>query len=209
VTTRGIPPYDGHVAAAWLVGLSYLLGTFPTAVIVARLAGYDPTTEGSGNPGASNVYRLAGFRSGLAVFAGDAAKGALATGVGRAAGGPELALACGLAAVLGHVFPVFSRFRGGRGVATAAGTVAVLEPLIPLPFGALWILIARLTGKASLASLVVMGGVPVAVVALDRPAWERAGMGALAAVVVARHTDNLVRLIRGEEPSLPATGAPR
>jgi glycerol-3-phosphate acyltransferase PlsY len=153
------------------------------------------------------VYRLAGLRAGIAVFAGDAAKGAIATAAGRAAGGPELALACGLAAVVGHCFPVFRRFRGGRGVATAAGTIAMLEPLVALPFVALWIAIARLTGKASLASLAVMSGVPVAVFVLDRPRWEQVGVGALAAVVVARHAGNLVRLARGEEPELQPTAS--
>ncbi len=205
MTAECIPPYDGYVATAGLLAISYLLGTFPTALIVARLAGHDPTAEGSGNPGASNVYRLAGLRAGLAVFVGDAAKGAIATAVGRAAGGPELALACGLAAVLGHCFPVFRRFRGGRGVATAAGTIAVLEPLVAIPFVAVWMLLARLTGKASLASLVVIGGVPVAVFALDRPGWERAGVAALSGIVVARHAGNLVRLARGEEPELQAS----
>src|SRR4051812_1992449 len=192
----------GPVGVGGLIALSYVLGTFPTALIVARLAGHDPTAEGSGNPGASNVYRLAGLRAGLAVFVGDAAKGALATGVGRSAGGPELAMACGLAAVLGHVFPVFRRFRGGRGVATATGTVAVMEPGVALPFVGIWLLIAKLSGKASLASLAVIGGAPVAVFALRRPAWERAGMSALAAVVVARHAENLVRLARRQEPEL-------
>jgi len=198
-----IPPYDGLMGAgAGLVAVSYLLGTFPTALIVARLAGHDPTREGSGNPGASNVYRLAGTKAGLAVFGGDAAKGAAASAIGKAAGGPPLALACGLAAVLGHVFPVFRNFRGGRGVATAAGTVAVLEPLVAAPFVAVWLLVARLTGKASVASLVVIGATPVVVFALDRPAWEKLGMGALAAVVVARHAGNLVRLASGDEPGL-------
>jgi glycerol-3-phosphate acyltransferase PlsY len=171
---------------------------------VARLAGHDPTAEGSGNPGASNVYRVAGLRAGLAVFAGDAAKGTVAAAAGRAAGGPEMALACGLAAVLGHCFPAFRRFRGGRGVATAAGTIAVLEPVVALPFVLLWIAVARLTGKASLASIAVIGGVPVAVFALDRPAWERAGVTALSAIVVARHAGNLVRLAQGDEPELQA-----
>ncbi|TMK86774.1 MAG: hypothetical protein E6G57_11795, partial [Actinobacteria bacterium] len=190
-----IPPYDGPMGAgAGLVALSYLLGTFPTALIVARLAGHDPTREGSGNPGASNVYRLAGTKA--------AAKGAAASAIGKAAAGPPLALACGLAAVLGHVFPVFRNFRGGRGVATAAGTVAVLEPLVAAPFVAVWVLVARLTGKASVASLVVIGATPVVVFALDRPAWEKLGMGALAAVVVARHAGNLVRLASGDEPGL-------
>src|SRR6266480_4744077 len=110
-TVRAIPSYHGlmGVGVGGLLALSYLLGTFPTALIVARLTGHDPTTEGSGNPGASNVYRLAGAKAGLAVFLGDAAKGAAATSMGRAIGGPRLALACGLAAVVGHVFPVFRR----------------------------------------------------------------------------------------------------
>ena len=87
-------------------------------------------------------------------------------------------------------------------MATAAGTVAVLEPVVALPFVVAWLLVARLTGKASLASLVVIVGVPVAVFALDRQGWERAGMGALAVLVVARHAGNLVRLARGQEPTL-------
>src|SRR4051794_19080970 len=204
MTAERIPPYDGSVATVGLLALSYLLGTFPTALIVARLAGHDPTAEGSGNPGASNVYRLAGLRAGVAVFAGDAAKGAVAAAAGRAAGGPEVALACGVAAVLGHCFPVFRRFKGGRGVATAAGTVAVLEPLVALPFVVLWIALAGFSGKASLASLAVIGGIPVFVFALARPAWERAGMTALSAIVIARHAGNLVRLARGDEPELQA-----
>ena len=184
------------------LAFSYALGTFPTALIVARLAGHDPTAEGSGNPGASNVYRLAGPGAGAAVFAGDAAKGAVAAAAGRAAGGPSLAMACGLAAVVGHVFPAFRRFRGGRGVATAAGVVTVLEPILALPFAALWMTLARVTGKASVASVAVVGGIPAAVVVLGRPRWERVGMAALAALVLARHGGNLVRLARGEEPTL-------
>src|SRR5437868_3349444 len=90
------------VGVGGLLALSYLLGTFPTALIVARLTGHDPTTEGSGNPGASNVYRLAGAKAGLAVFLGDAAKGAAATAIGRAAGGPPLALARGDEPALDH-----------------------------------------------------------------------------------------------------------
>jgi len=204
MTARGIPPYHGPVGVgfAGLVAFSYLLGTFPTALLVARLSGHDPTKEGSGNPGASNVYRLAGARAGLTVFLGDAAKGAAATGIGRAAGGPPLALACGLAAVLGHVFPLFRGFRGGRGVATAAGTVAVLEPLVAVPFVIVWLLVARISGKASVASLVVIGATPVVVFVLDRPGWEKAGIVGLAAVVVGRHAGNLVRLAKGEEPEL-------
>jgi len=196
-------PYDGAVDMVVLCG-SYLLGTFPTAALVARLTGHDPTAEGSGNPGASNVYRVAGAKAGMIVFLGDVAKGALATSAGRAAGGPRLGLAAGLAAVVGHVFPAFRRFRGGRGVATAGGTVLVLEPRLALPFVIAWVAVARLTGKASLASLLVIGSVPMATAALRRPRWEVAGFSALAALVLARHGDNLERLLRGEELPLRA-----
>ena len=200
---RATLPYDGAVDVVVLFG-SYVLGTFPTALLVARLTGHDPIAEGSGNPGASNVYRVAGARAGAVVFLGDVAKGALAAGAGRAAGGPRLGLAAGLAAVVGHVFPAFRRFRGGRGVATAGGTVLVLEPRFAVPTAAAWVAVARLTGKASLASLLVTSGVPVATAALGRPRWEVAGFGALGALVLARHGDNLARLIRGEELPLRA-----
>jgi glycerol-3-phosphate acyltransferase PlsY len=140
----------------------------------------------------------------MIVFLGDVAKGALATSAGRAAGGPRLGLAAGLAAVLGHVFPAFRRFRGGRGVATAAGTVLVLEPRLAVPFVGAWVGVARLTGKASLASVLAISGVPMATAALRRPRWEVAGFSALAALVLVRHGDNLVRLLRGEELPLRA-----
>ena len=87
-------------------------------------------------------------------------------------------------------------------MATAAGVVTVLEPILALPFAALWMTLARVTGKASVASVAVVGGIPAAVVVLGRPRWERVGMAALAALVLARHGGNLVRLARGEEPTL-------
>src|SRR5207249_3926010 len=116
-------------ADALLAVPAYFLGTFPAAQVVSQRAGRDPTREGSRNPGASNVYRLAGRRAGLAVFAGDLAKGLVAAGVGLAVGGRPLGMLCGAAAVLGHVFPVTRGFRGGRGVATAGGLALVLFPL--------------------------------------------------------------------------------
>src|SRR4051794_404859 len=112
--------------AVVLVALAYFAGTFPTAALATRRTGHDPAQEGSGNPGASNVYRLAGRRAGAIVFGGDLLKGALAALAGLAAGGRALGLACGIAAVIGHIFPVTRRFRGGKGVATAAGMAVVL-----------------------------------------------------------------------------------
>jgi len=181
---------------------AYLLGTFPSAHLVARRAGHDPTAEGSGNPGASNVYRIAGRRAGAAVFASDLAKGLAATGVGLAVDGRDLALVMGAAAVVGHTFPATRSFRGGKGVATAAGMAIVLFPLVSLGLAGLWAAVAKGAGKASLASLVTAVGLPAGVAATGRPAWEVGGAAALSALVVLRHRANIGRLLRNEERSL-------
>ena len=185
-----------------MVVAGYLLGTAPTALLVARRHGRDPTREGSGNPGASNVYRTAGAKAGALVFAGDALKGVVATALGLAVDGRLLALAAGGAAVVGHVFPVMRRLRGGKGVATACGVVAVLFPLVAAVGGALWALVAKATGKASLASIVLAVLLPVGALVTDRPIAEVVGVAAIAALVVVRHASNIERLVRGDERSL-------
>ena len=186
-----------------LVAPAYVLGTFPTAQLVARRAGRDPTAEGSGNPGATNVYRLAGRRAGAAVLAGDFAKGALATAAGLRVGGRDLAMATGGAAVLGHIFPITRGFRGGKGVATAAGLAVVLHPMVSAVLAAVWVAVAKGAGKSSLASLAAAGGLPLGVAAAGRPRWEVLAAAALSAVVAVRHRANIGRLLRNEERSLP------
>jgi len=186
------------VVAAVLLVLSYLLGTFPTARLVAGRA----IEGGSGNPGASNAFRVAGARAGIAVFAGDLAKGVLATAIGHAAQGRPLAFACGAAAVVGHCFPVTRRFKGGKGVATAAGTALVLFPVPALVAAAAWGAIAKATHKASVASVIAILVIPAGAAIERRPAWELAALAAVALLVVARHAPNLKRLARGEEQSL-------
>lgn len=189
-------------AAVALVAAAYFLGTFPTAALVARAHGRDVTSEGSGNPGATNVYRLAGRRAGLLVFAGDFLKGVVATGAGLVLDGRNLALACGAAAVVGHCFPVTRRFKGGKGVATGAGFTLVVEPLIGMAVVPVWLLVAKGARKASVASLVVAIGIPTAVLVLRGFSTETAVVGGIALLVVGRHADNLARLMRGEERSL-------
>lgn len=193
---------DPAAAAVPAVPIAYLVGTFPTAQLVATAHGHDPTREGSHNPGASNVYRLAGARAGAEVFAGDFVKGLFAAGLGGLLGGRPVALACGVAAVLGHMFPVTRGWRGGRGVATAGGMSLALWPG-PAAIAALsWLLIARITKKASIASLVIAVLVPATVALGRRPGWEIVGVSGVALLVVARHADNLRRLWRGDEASL-------
>lgn len=185
-----------------LVVPAYLLGTFPTAILVGRRAGLDPTREGSGNPGASNAYRTMGRRAGALVLGGDLMKGAVAAGLGLAASGRPVAVACGLAAVVGHVFPVTRGFQGGKGVATAAGMTLVLLPVVAVLLAVVWALVAKVSGTASLASIVIAAGLPVAAAVGGRPALEVAAFAACGLFVVARHHSNIDRLLRGEERTL-------
>jgi glycerol-3-phosphate acyltransferase PlsY len=159
--------------------------------------------EGSGTPGASNVYRLAGRRAGAAVLAGDLVKGLASTGAGLALDGRPLALACGAAAVIGHCFPVQRRFKGGKGVATGAGMSIVLFPLIAAVCAAAWLATAKVTGKASLGSLGATIVLVAGVVLTRRPAWEIVGVAGVVLLILFRHRSNLARLARGEERSLP------
>jgi len=187
---------------ALLVPVAYLLGTFPSADLVARRQGVDVRAAGSGNPGASNAFRLLGWKAGALVFGLDAAKGALAALAGLLVEGRAGALVLGGAAIVGHMLPATRRFRGGRGVATAAGVLIVLYPLLVAGSVVAWFVIARATHKASVASVVVAIGVPVAAALTGVAWWEVVVLAALALLVVVRHTANLRRLVRGEELGL-------
>lgn len=178
---------------------AYFLGTFPSALLVARVGGRDVLNEGSGNPGASNVARLMGWKAGLIVLAADFGKGAIASGVGLAVAGRGGAFALGIAAVIGHMFPVTRRFRGGKGVATAGGMLIVLYPIIVLVLAAVWFLVARVLKLASVGSLLCAVLFPILVAVAGYGAVETAVIAALALVVIARHASNLRRLFGGRE----------
>lgn len=186
-------------AALALVPVAYLVGTFPTAQLVARARGHDITREGSGNPGASNVYRVLGRGPGAVVFAGDIAKGALPALAGLVLWGHAGAYALGVAAVLGHVYPATRRFRGGRGVATAGGMAFVLYPLVSLGLLVVFGVVSRWTHRASVASITISVALPPLVWATGEDGWEVAVVAGLATLVLARHSANLRRLVHGEE----------
>jgi len=192
---------NGEVIAL-LVPLAYLLGTFPSAAIVARRKGVDVTAEGSGNPGASNAFRLLGWKAGALVFFLDALKGAAATFAGLAIDGHRGAYVLGFAALLGHVFPLTRHFKGGRGVATGAGMMIVLFPLLTIAMGVLWFVLVRVTGKASVASVTTAIAFPISVALAGHPAGDVAVISIMAGIVVLRHLSNLRRLVRGEELGL-------
>jgi glycerol-3-phosphate acyltransferase PlsY len=184
------------------VPLAWLLGTFPSAQLVARAHGHDITREGSGNPGASNVARMLGWRAGALVLLCDFAKGAIAAGAGMVIGGRAGAFALGVAAIVGHTFPLYRK--GGKGIATGGGALVVLFPQIVLGLAVVWVVVARLLHKASLASLLCTVLFPVAVVALHYDEWEIIVIAVLAVLVLARHAGNIRRLLRRQEFDLGA-----
>ncbi|MEM8747810.1 MAG: glycerol-3-phosphate acyltransferase [Actinomycetota bacterium] len=195
------------VGSVALICAAYLIGTFPSAVLVARANGVDISTVGSGNPGASNVTRVLGWRKGLWVYVLDAAKGALAPGVALALDGRPLAYWCGAAAIVGHMFPAFRRFRGGKGVATGSGVLAVLHPLIAVAAAPTWWILSRVTGKAAIGSIVVVALIPLGLALFDRPAWEYGGIIGICALILAKHAGNVSRLLRREEHSLSSSSS--
>ncbi len=193
------------LVVALCVPLAWLLGTFPSAQIVARAHGRDVLKEGSGNPGASNVARLLGWRAGALVLLCDFAKGAIAAGAGYAIGGRPGAFALGVAAIVGHTFPLYRK--GGKGIATGAGALIVLYPLIVLGLAVVWVVVARVLHKASLASLLCTVLFPVAVIAMRYDTWEIVIIAALAVLVIGRHLGNIRRLLRRQENDLGASSS--
>ncbi len=187
-------------AALYALG-GYLAGSIPFAVIVSRaLRLPDPRTYGSRNIGATNVLRSGHRFAALATLAGDAGKGWAAVLAARALDVTDDVLAMvAFAAFIGHVFPVWLRLRGGKGVATAAGVLIALDWRLGLAVLAVWLTIAAATRYSSLAAIVAALAAPFA-------AWYLLGAGpvlaavvAMAVVLVARHRANIVKLVRGEE----------
>ncbi len=179
---------------------SYLAGSVPFGLLVARLAaGKDVRTVGSGNIGATNVARAAGRAAAAITLLLDALKGLLPAAIaGRTLAEPWAPAACGVAAVIGHCYPVWLRFRGGKGVATGFGVALALAPLSAACGAAVWVLLYKLVRISSVGSL---AGVATAllVAAATGPRWSIAGLAAIAGIVLVRHRANLKRLLRREE----------
>lgn len=190
-----------------LVIFAYLIGSIPVGVILGRLKGVDPRKTGSGNIGATNVMRAAGKKLGIITLLCDAAKGYLPVALAVALDVPEYVIALvGLMAFLGHVFPVFLRFRGGKGVATALGVYLGISPVtIFLAFVA-FIVIFAIWRYVSLASIIGAVVVPIGLYLVKAPC-AFVGMASLITLfVILRHKDNISRLIKGTENKLSFSG---
>jgi glycerol-3-phosphate acyltransferase PlsY len=187
------------------VALSYLLGSLPWGVLLVRATkGVDLRTVGSGNIGATNAMRAAGRPLGLLVFALDFAKGwaAIALCARLVAGAPAdswTAVACGAAAVLGHCFPAWLRFRGGKGVATACGALVAIHPGIFLAGGALWLVAVALFRMVSLGSILMGLAFPAAAWILTREEEPTVAAALLALLILVRHRSNMARIVAGTE----------
>lgn len=188
--------------------VSYFLGTFPSALIVAKRGGVDVTAAGSGNPGTSNVVRLLGWKYGLVVFVADVLKGSASVGLAWLVMNTQadalrvsyLAYACGYAAVIGHTFPITRKFVGGKGVATGGGVMFVLYPVMSLILCTSWFVLRKSTGKSSVASLIITVAVPVYVaIWRNDNMWELAASVGLVGMIIIRHLPNIRRLKTHEE----------
>jgi len=180
--------------------LAYLVGSVPFAFLLARRHGVDLRHAGSGNVGATNVLRTAGVSSGVMAMSLDAMKGALAVMVAeRLTAGPATPVAAGLASIIGHVYPVWLGFRGGKGVATAAGVFAILAPMALAIAGSVFLLAVWVTRYISVGSLAGAVTLAVAASAETLPAAVVAGAIIAALIIVHRHRGNLARLHAGTE----------
>jgi glycerol-3-phosphate acyltransferase PlsY len=208
------------VILLFIVG-AFIIGSIPSGAIVASLRGVNLRTVGSGNIGATNVLRAMGKGAALATFLGDLLKGAAPIWLARAIV-PDMGLqlsetamasmgfmitdprtafetALGLAAILGHNYSIFLRFRGGKGVATSLGVLLALSPHVALLTATIWLFSLSFWGYSSLSALVAFGALPMSFLMID-PSPEKIVFGVIAALLVfIRHTANIRRLIQGTE----------
>lgn len=192
--------------------LGYLIGSISFAVVVSRLMGLDdPRKYGSGNPGATNVLRSGNKLAALLTLVGDALKGAVAVLIARALA-PTLGLdfldvmLAGVAAFFGHLYPVFHRFVGGKGVATAAGVLIALSPVVGLATVATWLIIAFFFRYSSLAALVAAIFAPTFWLYLFGPGPAVWPVLAMSALLIWRHRSNIAKLLRGQESRIGDKG---
>jgi len=191
--------------------LAYLIGSLPFAVLVSRVMGLqDPRRYGSGNPGATNVLRSGNKAAAALTLLGDAGKGWGAVWLAQAGRGGEAIIAlAALAVFLGHVYPVFLRFKGGKGVATALGVLVALQPWLGLATALTWLIVAGFLRYSSLAAMVAAVFAVVFYVFGSGVAWRGSGpvgvaIGVISLLVIYRHRANLARLLQGTEPRIGA-----
>ena len=180
---------------------AYLLGSIPFAMVASRIFGLaDPRSYGSGNPGATNVLRSGNKKAALVTLVGDALKGWAAVFVARQLDFSDAVVGLvALAVFFGHLFPIFLKFRGGKGVATAIGVLLALDPLLGLAAIATWLFIAFAFRYSSLAAIVAAALAPVYSLLMHGANAQIVVVGILAMALIGKHWQNLQRLLAGQE----------
>ena len=192
-----------------IVVFSYLVGSISTAVLVSRLMALpDPRTGGSGNPGATNVLRLGGKKAGALTLLGDVLKGVLPVLIAKQVSDSDAVVAgAAVAAFLGHLYPVFLSFKGGKGAATALGVVAALSWPVGLAISATWLLVAAVSRYSSLASILAALTAPLYATWMGQSIAVVLGMIAMSALLIMRHQANIARLVAGNESKIGASSS--
>jgi len=197
------------VTQVLVVLVAYLLGSIPFAYLAGRTRSIDIRTVGSKNVGASNVFRELGKGIGVMVMALDIAKGLLAVVIANSETSSPWPLIAAAAAIVGHVFPVWLGFKGGKGVAVAGGAMIGLVPLPAVTVVILWVIVVGVTRYVSVGSIVAAAVFPFLVLGFGAP-WPTVVFAFLAAImVIVRHRGNVQRLLRGEEHRLDFSRSPR
>lgn len=191
-----------------LVVIAYLLGSVPTGYILGSLAGVDVRKAGSGNVGATNVARVVSKRHGVFTLIADVAKGFVPVIIALNLNFSPLATACvGIAAFLGHLYSVFLRFKGGKGVATALGVFLALAPWATLVLIMIFAAVLLATRAVSLSSMVAAAAAPLVLWLSSHPPIYLWMSFLIAAMIILRHRENIQRLLSGTEPKLGAANS--
>ena len=195
----------------WLLAGSYLLGSIPVGYLVGRLFGLDVRQQGSGNIGATNVLRTIGKGPAAATLLLDIGKGFLPVILGRKILflTPAWTIAVGLTAVIGHTFPIFLRFKGGKGVATGFGVLIGLSPLTALYIFGVWLVVFAMSRIVSLSSLSAAVALPILIWHLTNQEVAYLGFSCLVTFLVfLTHRTNIRRLLSGKEPKIKSPSIP-
>lgn len=180
--------------------LSYFIGNISPAILIGKMAGIDIRNQGSGNAGSTNVLRVLGKKAAAATFVIDVLKGAVAVLIGNYIGGTEVAMACGAAAFVGHIWPLIFGFKGGKGIATAFGVIVALEPGLGLLMAAIALSVIAISRRVSVGSVVAILLLPLVAYFFDPiyVLWS----AFMAVIALIKHRSNIRRLFRGEEPKI-------
>ena len=198
-----MPPIETSTGLLAAIAIAaYLLGSVPFGVLVTRVMGLgDVRAIGSGNIGATNVLRTGSKAAALATLLLDGGKGAVAVLIGRTIAGEDAAQLAGLAAFLGHLFPIWLGFRGGKGVATFFGTLVALAPVVGIAAALIWLVSAAATRISSLSGLIAALTAPV-IATLTGSASAVAVILAMTGLIFFKHAQNIRRLVAGTEPRI-------